>query len=140
VLLGVILVWFVNRKNGAAGGTSQDASSQAAVDPNTGYLNGSPADLAALGSSGISAGAPVQGDPGPAGPSGPTGPAGPVSLYAIAKRILEARGIHNPSRAQIMHVRATLEHVGLKPITHKPVQHKNPVGNAPKMHPGKKAA
>lgn len=122
VLIGVIVVWWVNRK-GAGGSGSQDAGSQASVDPSTGYLNGSPADLAAQGASGVSAAAP--GLDGPPGPAGPQGPAGRVSLYAIAKRILEGRGILNPTHNQIMNVRNTLEHIGTRPVTHNPpVTHK----------------
>lgn len=77
VLLLVVVFFAVkssNAKNAAAsqGQTPADASQMMGINPNTGYLYGSPADVAASGSSGT-----VTGVPGPAGPAGPAGPPGP---------------------------------------------------------------
>jgi hypothetical protein len=143
ILVGLVLVWLVNRNQGSSGGTSADAGDQSAINPSTGYLNGSPADLAALGSGGVSAAAPgPPGDPGEPGPAGPAGAPGSssVNLYQMAKKILQARGIKNPSTQQIWNVRNTLEHIGARPVTHKPPVHKPTPKKGMQMKPGAKKA
>lgn len=77
VLVGIVFVAIRSaNKNAAANGNTSAVTSPvgagSAVNPATGYLYGSPADLAAQGASGT-----VSGVPGPAGPQGPPGPAGP---------------------------------------------------------------
>lgn len=131
----VILVWWIWHSNqGGANQQGQQAANQAAqdqaaqqmagtgIDPATGYLYGSPADLAALGGSGSQS--PL---PGPAGNVGPAGPAGAPgkkqSLRDIAIEILKGRGIKNPTPGEISKVLNTLEHIGTKTRPH-PVGHK----------------
>jgi hypothetical protein len=72
----LVIFWFMARnKSGSSAATQSSAqqASQSGIDPSTGYLYGSPADVAALGGSGS-----VTATPGPNGPAGPQGPAGPA--------------------------------------------------------------
>jgi LysM repeat protein len=74
VFLGIIFV-AVKKANSATGSTTSAADTTAAqngINPATGYLYGSPADVAAQGGGGTSTG----GVPGPAGPAGPPGQPG----------------------------------------------------------------
>src|SRR5690242_11555784 len=79
-VVGILFVAL--RGKGASSGTGSgqsagDYASQNAINPATGYLYGSPADLAAQGAGSTQTGIP--GPQGPAGPAGPPGPAGPVT-------------------------------------------------------------
>lgn len=79
VVLGILFVAIrsANKASNAADSSTPSTSDLAnmnGINPGTGYLYGSPADLAAQGSSGTVA----QGPPGPAGPAGPAGPPGPA--------------------------------------------------------------
>jgi resuscitation-promoting factor RpfA len=74
VLLGIIYVAIKkSNSNSAASTTGNPAgtATQSGINPATGYLYGSPADVAASGSSGT-----VAGTPGPAGATGATGATG----------------------------------------------------------------
>lgn len=73
VLIGIVFVAIRSANKNAGTGNAGTATTGAgpAVNPATGYLYGSPADLAAQGASGT-----VAGPPGPAGPAGPAGPPG----------------------------------------------------------------
>lgn len=78
VVLGILFVAIRSaNKNANAADTSSPSTSDLAnmngINPGTGYLYGSPADLAAQGAGSTQ----VPGPPGPAGPAGPPGPAGP---------------------------------------------------------------
>lgn len=79
VILLAIIYFAVKRSNQNSNAASMNSgTNQGAIDPATGYLYGSPADLAALGQTGNSSeGGPV-GAQGPQGPQGPPGPQGPV--------------------------------------------------------------
>lgn len=94
--LAAVIVFVVHKSNsGSSSASNQSAlgSTQSGVDPATGYLYGSPADLATLGTSGTSTSSPVggtqgatgpQGTAGPQGPAGPAGPRGPAGPPAKA--------------------------------------------------------
>jgi hypothetical protein len=75
--LGVLLVvlYLFMKKSGSNSSTAQQSAqntaAQSGTDPDTGYLYGSPADVAALGGSGS-----VAATPGPAGSTGATGATG----------------------------------------------------------------
>jgi len=149
--LVLIIVLYMRSNAGASAAAAQpDASTNgtAAIDPATGYEEGTPADIAALGGSGSQSGLP--GPAGATGATGATGTAGKPSqkgtiagpstapdAWSIATSILEGRGVKNPSHAQIHAVWAQLEKIGTKrspkPVTHKPPQKRSP---NPKMHPG----
>jgi LysM repeat protein len=90
ILLAVVLLYMVSRKGSTSGSTSAaQTAASGAVDPGTGYLYGSPADLAAMGSSGAVSSVPgpagATGPAGPAGPQGPTGPKGPTGTPGTVK-------------------------------------------------------
>lgn len=115
-LLTVIGIWYFHSQSSTAAqnAAGQAAQNQSNIDPATGYPYGSPADLAALGSSG-SIGNPAGGTPSGAGPTGPAGPAGPagknggkLDLWQMAIAILKGRGIKNPTHHQISQVRQKL--------------------------------
>lgn len=79
VLIGIVFVAIRSANKNAGTGNAGTATTGAgpAVNPATGYLYGSPADLAAQGASGTVTGPPgPQGPPGPAGPPGKTGAPG----------------------------------------------------------------
>lgn len=74
----LVVIFFAVRSSNSKANVSNapsaaDSAMQGGINPSTGYLYGSPADLAASG-----AGSSVTGLPGPAGPAGPTGPTGPA--------------------------------------------------------------
>jgi hypothetical protein len=76
-LVVLLLLYLVMRKSSTSSSAPSTASTTAAnggIDPSTGYLYGSAADLAAQGASGATAGVP-----GPAGPTGATGATGPAA-------------------------------------------------------------
>lgn len=79
----IILIYVAMKKGSGSSGSSSTTAANTGVDPATGYLYGSPADLAALNgasSSGSSyqSGSGLAGATGPAGPAGPAGPPGPA--------------------------------------------------------------
>lgn len=81
VIVILLVVWYMRQNSASASGSSTSPTSPATdnIDPATGFPNGSPADLAALGSSGTLLPTPGPAGPtGPAGPQGPKGPAGPT--------------------------------------------------------------
>lgn len=122
-ILALLVLYFLKTGSSGSGASSPATSTDSNVDPATGYLAGSPADTAALGGSGTQATIP-----GPAGATGATGAPGKApDLWQIAIAILAARGIHNPTHAQIHTVWSKLEHTGApkpKPVTPKPPVHK----------------
>lgn len=75
VLLGV-LYFAVKRSNQNSSAPPANPNINGATDPATGYLYGTPADLAALGQTGNASEGGPTGAQGPAGPQGPPGPAG----------------------------------------------------------------
>lgn len=82
VVLLAVIFFAVKKSNQNSNAAPSNANLQGSVDPATGYLYGSPADMAALGQTGSSSeGGPV-GAQGPAGPQGPPGPAGPAGVSA----------------------------------------------------------
>lgn len=92
----------------SSGGTqnAEDYASQNAINPATGYLYGSPADIAAQG--GSSTQTPVPGPPGPAGPAGPAGPPGPVQKVTLPAPThiyhRPARPVSHPTINRVSHV------------------------------------
>lgn len=80
VVLGILFV-AIRSANKASNATDTSAPSTSdlanmnGINPGTGYLYGSPADLAAQGAGSTQ----VPGPPGPAGPAGPAGPPGSSS-------------------------------------------------------------
>ncbi len=81
VLLLIVIYFAVKRANQSNGNNNSQIAATGGIDPATGYLYGSPADLSAISgaNNGSAPGyAGPQGDVGPAGPAGPTGPAGPA--------------------------------------------------------------
>jgi resuscitation-promoting factor RpfA len=75
VVLGILFVAVRSANKNTSTSASPSTAAQGGINPATGYLYGSPADIAAQQSSGGYTGA--QGPAGPAGPAGPPGPAGP---------------------------------------------------------------
>lgn len=85
VVLGILFVAIRSaNKSANAADTSAPSTSDLAnmngINPGTGYLYGSPADLAAQGAGSTQ----VPGPPGPPGPAGPAGPAGPSGPHLPA--------------------------------------------------------
>lgn len=80
IIVVILIVVYMHSQSNAASQANNQASNatNGNIDPATGYPYGSPADLAALGSSGSIANQPVTGDTGPTGPAGPAGPTGPA--------------------------------------------------------------
>jgi hypothetical protein len=82
IFIVLLLVYFL--KHGSSSSSSTPAadtsnSTTAPIDSETGYPEGSPADLAALGAAGSSSAVPgPAGDTGPTGPAGAAGPTGPA--------------------------------------------------------------
>jgi len=80
LVLLMVIYFAVKRSNQNANSatTNPNTAIQGGIDPASGYLYGSPADIAALGgqSEGVTGSPGPVGPPGPAGPPGPTGPAG----------------------------------------------------------------
>lgn len=78
----LVIMYFLLKKGGGsstAAASGQPAQTPNSIDPSTGYMYGSAADIAALGGSGSVTATPgPAGAAGPAGPAGPTGPAGPA--------------------------------------------------------------
>lgn len=79
----VIILLYVAMKHGSSSSSPATTASTTGTDPATGYLYGSPADLAALGQSSASGSSyqpssGLAGATGPAGPAGPTGATGPT--------------------------------------------------------------
>lgn len=62
VVILILLFVFLRKSGGASSGqpasTAANTAAQGGIDPSTGYLYGSPADIAAMGGSGTSAGFP----------------------------------------------------------------------------------
>lgn len=79
IIVVLLVVWYMHQNNtSSAANTAASSPATDNIDPATGFPNGSPADLAALGSSGSLLTTPgPAGSTGPEGPAGPTGPAGP---------------------------------------------------------------
>jgi hypothetical protein len=123
-LLLVGLFWYFSRNSGSTSAqtAASNQAAQSGIDPATGYLYGSPADIAALGGSGSVAATPgPQGPAGPAGPAGPTGPPGgstgtgstgtgstgtgstgvPAGMHGVSNQIasifLSNKNVYNPS-------------------------------------------
>lgn len=80
-LLLVLYLFMHKSSANASAANQQTVAANGGIDPGTGYLYGSPADLAAMGGAGAYSSVPgpagAQGPAGPAGPQGKQGPAGP---------------------------------------------------------------
>lgn len=77
-LVLVVLLYFLRKSSSSSSTTGTGAATAASsdIDPETGAVYGSPADVAALGGSGSQAATP--GPQGATGATGATGPAGPA--------------------------------------------------------------
>lgn len=137
-IVGYVLMHNSSSNNAANTNPPADTSN---IDPATGYPYGSPADLAALGSSGSinptstggTVGGGADGAAGAAGPAGPTGPPGKDTLWAVAISILNGRGITNPTHSQIHTVWQNLSHAAGGKNAPPPVRTPTPVHKPP--HP-----
>jgi LysM repeat protein len=117
--IAVIGILFVSMKGKGGGGqdssqSAGDYASQNAINPSTGYLYGSPADLAAQGS-----GSMQTSIPGPQGPPGPAGPAGPAGSNPPPHSTLPSRIKTPPHLAKIADARRVVtpvsQHYTVKP-------------------------
>lgn len=117
-IIVVILIWYFWKNKSGSAGQGPGGQANNNIDPATGYTYGSPADVAALGGSGTQQPTPIQGQSGPTGATGSQGPPGaagrPQSLRDIAIMILRARGIKDPTQAEIRNLINALEHIGGK--------------------------
>lgn len=146
VLFVILLAYYFIHKNSAASASTTAANTTASdIDPSTGYVTGSAADLAALGQSqptpsGSGSGDGAQGLTGDTGPAGATGPAGvngkAPDLWQIATAILKGRGIKDPSHSQILGVWKHLKTLG---APGSPAPKKTPVPTKPHPSPNKPA-
>lgn len=114
VVLGILFVAIrsANKASNAAdtsAPSTSDLANMNGINPGTGYLYGSPADLAAQGAGSTQ----VPGPPGPAGPAGPAGPPGPAggtlpangpgSKTTLPGKITKPPVVHRPTPAPVSH-------------------------------------